>query len=325
MRTHPMTLAAFLLLATTPAGSAQARDCAEGQRAFEHAAGTTCVPKDPRRIVTMQDQNALLPLLELGVRPVGSAGHVLEDDSAVFRRTQGYDTEVIAFVGSYRGPVDREAVAALAPDLIVVTPFPEEFAEQLAPIAPTVTIDMFEQPLADALMQFADLVGETERAEALRGAFDAKAAETRRALGDRLADTTVSVLIYDEAGDRFYAVNEVQAWQMLFDGLGFPRPAVEEALGTEREYKSMEAIGEHAADVMILVTFSGDQSVFDANFEAFASHPLVRTLPVARAGQLFQVDGAEVLGAAWQKPMNGLDAFAEILMRDDLDRDLVAE
>jgi iron complex transport system substrate-binding protein len=312
-------------LAAALAAPAFALDCEDGFRPFSHHAGETCVPLDPQRIVTMQDQNALLPLLELGVRPVGSAGHVLEDDSTVFRRTQGYDTGGIAFVGSYRGPADREAVAALAPDLIVVTPFPEEFADQLAPIAPTVTIDMFEQPLSAALMQFADLVGETDRAEELQAEFDAKAAETRDALGDRLAETTVSVVIYDEAGDRFYAVNEVQAWQMLFDALGFPRPAVEEALGTDRVYKSMEAIGEHAADVMILVTFSGDQSVFDANFDAFATHPLVRTLPVAQAGQLFQVDGAEVLGAAWQKPMNGLDAFAAILLRDDLNRDLVAE
>ncbi|MEO1612170.1 MAG: hypothetical protein AAFU55_07435, partial [Pseudomonadota bacterium] len=145
------------------------------------------------------------------------------------------------------------------------------------------------------------------------------------ALGDRLEDTTVSVGIYDGAEERFYAVNEVQAWQMLFEALPFPRPAPEEALGTDREYRSMEVIGEHAADVMILVTFSGDQNIFDANFEEFIGHPLVRTLPVAQAGQIVKVNGAEVLGAAWEKPTAGLAAFSEILLRDDLNRDLVAE
>ena len=257
--------------------------------------------------------------------PVGSAGHVLENDDTTFRRTQSYDTSDVAFIGSYRGPFDREAVAGLEPDLIVALQWPEDAFETMSPIAPTIVIDIVGQPLADALMQFADLVGEAERAGVLRVAFEVEAEATRDALGDRLANTTVSVIIYNEAEERFYAVNEVQAWQMLFDALPFPRPAVEEALGTDREYRSMETIGEHAADVMIIVTFSGDQSIFAANFDSFVKHPLIATLPVARAGQIVQVNGADVLGAAWAKPTNGLAAFSEILLDDDLNRDLVAE
>ncbi|MGR3491226.1 MAG: hypothetical protein ACU0DW_04140 [Shimia sp.] len=87
---HSLLGGLCLALITTTAANAQ--DCSDGQRLFEHAAGETCIPEDPQRIVTLSDQNALLPLLELGVRPVGSTGRVLSDGSEVFRRTQDYDT-----------------------------------------------------------------------------------------------------------------------------------------------------------------------------------------------------------------------------------------
>jgi iron complex transport system substrate-binding protein len=66
-----------------------ALDCEPGLRPFTHPAGETCIPENPQHIVTLQDQNGLLPLPELGVTPVRSAGHVLEDGSQVFRRTEG--------------------------------------------------------------------------------------------------------------------------------------------------------------------------------------------------------------------------------------------
>lgn len=53
-------------------GSAIALECTDGMRPFEHAAGVDCIPQNPQRIVTLQDQNGLLPLMELGVRPIAS-------------------------------------------------------------------------------------------------------------------------------------------------------------------------------------------------------------------------------------------------------------
>ena len=83
----------------------------------------------------------------------------------------------------------------------------------------------------------------------------------------------------------------------------------------------MEAIGDRAADVTILMTLSGDRGVF----EALSPHPLAQALPAVREGRLVRVDGAAVLGPARGKPMAGLAAFAKILLRGDLNRDLVRE
>lgn len=104
-------------------------------RTISHAAGVTEVPVDARRIVTLQDQNALLPLLELGVKPVASAGLLGDDSSRTFGRTEGFDTSGIEFVGEYGEP-NLEAIARVGPDLIVCDEFSaSEVYDELSRIA----------------------------------------------------------------------------------------------------------------------------------------------------------------------------------------------
>lgn len=303
---------------------ALALDCPEGQRPFAHHAGEDCIPKDPQRIVTLQDQNALLPLLELGVVPVGSAGHIQEDGARIFRRTEGFDTSGVAFVGPYGGP-DAEAVAALAPDLIVASPWPEGVHETYSRIAPTVVIDVHGQPLEDALHQFADLVGRGEEARRLQAETEAHAAALRERLGPALARTTVSAVTSDEGDATFYAMEPAQAWGAVRRLLDPPMTAPETGWEPERDPKSLETLGEHAADAMIFVSFDADDGGTSSSFDAFAARPVVQALSVARAGQLFHLDGAAMVGASWGKIRNGLDQVGAVLGRDDLKRDLVEE
>jgi iron complex transport system substrate-binding protein len=314
--------AAALLLALLPF-PAVALDCAPGMRPFAHAAGEDCIPDDPQRIVTLQDQNALLPLLELGVRPVGSTGHIQEDGTRIFRRTDGFDTGGIAFVGAYGEP-DAEAVAALAPDLIIASSWPEGAHETYSRIAPTVVIDVHGQPLEDALMQFADLVGRSEEAEALRAETEAEAEALRERLGPALTRTTVSVITSDGDGT-FYAMEPGQAWGTVRRLLDPVMTAPETGWEPEREPKSLEALGEHEADVMGFLSFDADDGGASSSFDAFSALPVVQALPVAQAGQLVHLDGAAMVGASWGKIRNGLDQVGAALARGDLRRDLVAE
>lgn len=313
---RPILLAPALCLAAP----VLALDCPDGQRAFVHGAGETCIPSDPTRIVTLHDQNALLPLLELGVQPVGSAGLVDATGGHTFRRTQGYDTTGVELVGRIGEP-DPEAVAALGPDLIVATPFDD--AALFSTVAPTVVIDVHGQPLEDALLQFADLVNRRERAEELRGAFEERADAVRNELAERLRDTTVSIVTYEAESGQFYPADPTQAMGAILQALDPVRPAAEASLGDEREYRAMETLGAHEADVMFVLTF--DEGGETGAMEAFTAMPLVRSLRVARAGQVFELDGTLMVGAAWEKAMNGLDQIAAVLGRDDLNRDLVAE
>ncbi|MEM9798215.1 MAG: ABC transporter substrate-binding protein [Pseudomonadota bacterium] len=319
MRIHLTALAVLLTF------SAHAQDCATSERAFSHFGGVTCIPADPQRIVTLQDQNGLLPLMELGVTPVGSLGHVQNDGSRIFRRMDGYDTSEVEWIGSYRNPADAEAVAALAPDLIVGTPFQADEVERLGDLAPVVLIDMFGQPLDDALMQFAALVNRTDRAKELEDAFSAKAAAVRATLGPALAATTVSFITSDLEESRFYPNNPTQAMGMMFRALNPLRPAAEQGLGAEREYRAIETIGAHAADLMLHTVCDADDGGASESHTALLAHPLVQAMPVSQADQIVALDCIAMVGSAWGKAMNGLDQVSEALADPKLNRDLIVE
>ncbi|MEL6576358.1 MAG: ABC transporter substrate-binding protein [Pseudomonadota bacterium] len=316
-------LAALVALTSFLGGlPAAAQDCSDGLRPFEHAAGMTCIPEDPQRIVTLQDQNALLPLLELGVRPVGSAGHVLPDGSTVFRRVDGFDTDGIAFVGSYRG-TDPEAVAALEPDLIIASPWPDGSVELYSPIAPTVVIDIFDQPLRDALHQFADVTNRSERAEELEAEFDGRVAAIRDALGDRLDETTISILSY--WGGNPGIVPAMQSTGLALSAFDPVRAELE--VGHESwDPISWEVLGDNPSDVTFVFANSDDQvSSIDAAVADFLSDPIVQATTVARADQIVPVASNQVMGASWGAATRMVEALAEGIGREGLNRDLVIE
>lgn len=304
------------------ASSTQAEQCDQGKRLFEHAGGITCIPNEPERIVTLSDQNALLPLLELGVRPVGSAGMRFSDGREGFRRIQAHDTAGIAFIGDYRTP-DIELAAALQPDLIVTNAGLPKIAERFASVAPVVQIDTAVQPLERALFQFANLVNRTDRALELERAFEQRVAEIETSFGDLRESTTVSLIAYG-GGDVFGAIGPSQAYGMILRSLNPTRPEAERDLQEISQARSIETVLAHNADVMIQVVFDTEWAE-PHQYETLIALPLVQFLPVAQAGQIFAIDGTQMVGSAWEKAMNGLELMADILTDPNIDRDLVLE
>ena len=94
---------------------------------------------------------------------------------------------------------------------------------------------------------------------------------------------------------------------------------------TDRENKSLELISDHTADVMMFLTFDADDGGNSTAFDDFLSEPIVQALPVAQAGQIYVLDGSQMVGSAWGKIMNGMDQVAAVLLDPDLNRDLVQE
>lgn len=289
---------------------------APATREFTHALGTSTIPVSPARIVTTTDQNALLPLLELGVRPVGSAGLLGDDGSRTFRRTAGFDTAGIEFVGAYGEP-NAEAIAALGPDLIVGYEFDDEHAGVLAQIAPFVAVQVFGRRLADALTDFGDLAGRPDVAAALREAYDARVAALRDELAAARPGLTVSLLTTFEAG-LFGVADSGQAIGTVAHDLDLGRPAAQagvDRLGaTQPEDVSLELLAQHDADVVLVVDFSGDGG--DATTRDLVARPLWQQLSAARRGQLHVVDGSVAVGAAWARMDAFLDILSERLLAD---------
>ncbi|MGB3338165.1 MAG: ABC transporter substrate-binding protein [Devosia sp.] len=317
------TAGLIILGLTTPAA---ALDCEQGYRAFLHHGGEDCIPENPQRIVTLHDQSGLLPLLELGVRPIGSAGALAKDGTEYFRRLSGYDTSDVEWLGLYGEP-DREAVAALEPDLIFTTGNPQGNRELYGSIAPVVVIDMQKYPLDEALRMFAEAVNKQGEAAALEAEFRSKAAEVRTQLGERLGTTTVSILKYwTDRGTGFEIQDASSVMGMILAELPLVRPAEESALrpgdSTER---SWETLGNHNADVIFHLHYDNDDLNAPSHHDAFKALDLVKALPVAQAGQIFPLDGAAMVGSSWRKATNGLEQISAVLLREDLNRDVVQE
>jgi iron complex transport system substrate-binding protein len=294
-------------------------DASGEKRSFEHAAGVTEVPVRPRRIVTTTDQNALLPLLELGVRPVASAGFVEEDGTEAFRRVEGFDTSGIGFVGSYGQP-NAEAVANQRPDLIVGYEFDEDYYDTLSQIAPTVLVRIFDRDLDEALLDFADLVGRLDRARQLQAEYARRTDTLLQNLGDRREDLSVSVISSGESAGQFYRADVGQALGTVMGDLDLPRPASQRGAGDFDPF-SLETISEHDADVVLVLNYSEEGQ--DPNFRALVESPLYRSLAAYEADQAYVIDGTETVGAAWARMGAYLGDLERILLAPDLDAGVV--
>lgn len=287
-----------------------------GTRPFEHALGMTEVPVSPQRVVTLQDQNALLPLWELGFRDVVGSVHALnENGDPYFRRMQDYDTSSISFVGEYGEP-DLEAIVALDPDLIVAPPFSAELDTVLSQIAPTVYIDVFDAPIDVVMLRFASLVGLEDEAERLDAAYRQRLDELRTSVDDP-ADVVVSVIVTAASGGaapgQFYinGRNEGASSQVLV-ATGFARP-VEQLTAEERTYFSVEQLLTQDADLLLRITFGQNADAEQENTEAILGSPLWDQLNAVQKVQAHDVDGEAAGGTGYGPRTNFIDVLMELL------------
>jgi iron complex transport system substrate-binding protein len=313
--TAPDTTAADTTAADTaaPAGASTVT--------FEHSQGTTEVPVDPERIVTTTDQNALLPLLELGVKPVASAGLLADDGTQVFRRTEGFDTSGIEFVGAYGEP-NAEAIAAQRPDLIVGYEFDADYYATLSEIAPTVLVQVFDRGLDEALLDFARLVGDEETALGLQADYDARIASLLAELGERRDRLSVSVISSGDPG-QFYREDSWQAIGTVMRDLDLLRPPSQQGDAGLDETFSLEQLPEHDADVVLVIDYSGEGQ--DPGLDALLGSSLFDNLAAEQAGQVVLIDGTQAVGAAWARMNRFLDDLERVLLDPDLDADVIDE
>lgn len=173
-----------------------APSAAQDMRPFTDDTGRTVdIPARPLRIVSLQDLVLTVPLLELGVTPVGSHGRTTEQGEPFIRSSEvltgiDFDNSEIAFVGNL--PADVEAVAALEPDLILTTPWQSAPVEQLEAIAPTLVLDDSKHQGLGMHDVLADITGTADRLAILKARYEGQVAQIRR-----LIDTgsiTVDVL-----------------------------------------------------------------------------------------------------------------------------------
>ena len=286
-RTGLIAIAAVGALLLTACGSSTAEDTTpaatgEETRSVVHALGTTEVTGTPERVVVL-DSGELDAVTSLGVVPVGTVEtEGLLDELAT---THDFDAADVEVVGTIAEP-DLEAVAALAPDLILTNAIRHaDIYDQLSALAPTVMSAELGAVWRENFLLSAEAMGMTEQAEEQLADYDARVEEIAAAWGDP-AGTEVAVLRFMGAGEvRAYARGSFVG-SVLAD-VGFSWPA---ALDTteNRVELSPESLDQVTSDVVFWSPGFGETG--QAESASVQSGGLWTALPAVQAGADHEVD-----------------------------------
>jgi iron complex transport system substrate-binding protein len=245
------TMIATAGLALLLAAPAMAQDT----RSFTDDAGRVVeVPVAPKRVVTLHDSSLTVPLVELGIIPVGSFGRAAADGGFYMRGAATltgatFENSNIAYVGGT--PADIEAIAALEPDLIITSSFQAAPVEQLEKIAPTV---MVEDNVAGELSTFediAELTGTQDRLVTLKARYEGQLNQIRALIEGK--NITASIFLMQDGQIAAWHTYGVLGKVLRDAGVGFPA-IIDGIDGTDRQLFSGEELQAFDAD-MIFVTY----------------------------------------------------------------------
>ncbi|MBW4431889.1 MAG: iron-siderophore ABC transporter substrate-binding protein [Pelatocladus maniniholoensis HA4357-MV3] len=150
----------------------------ENCRTVQHIMGSTCVPRNPQRVVNLAPDN-LANSWALGVRPIASA---YSTSSPMPKYLQDKVAQVES-VGNYGNP-NIEKILRLKPDLIISGSELKGIYKQLSYIAPTVVLNTSfpSPPWTDLLEELATVLGKEEVSKQLIDQYWQRVEKLKQAL-----------------------------------------------------------------------------------------------------------------------------------------------
>ncbi len=222
-----------------------------------HAFGETEVGSTDR-VAVLDGDRTLEAVVALGIDPVAAVVPPLTGDYAPVVREE-LDGEP-ADIGTSDGDINLEALAAAAPDLIVMqSEGAEELYEQVSQIAPTVAVEYTPSSWKDTLTQIGGFLGREDAAADLVTAYDERAAE---AAATAPQDTgTLSIVRVRTDGVRYMTQEGSFPWSVALD-LGRQAPAVQDLGedGTQAVDVSMEQLDLLVADDIVILVDDGAEA-----------------------------------------------------------------
>lgn len=261
------------------------------------ARGEVALSAAPARIAVL-DIAALDTLAALGVAAAGVPDRLYVDYLAGA-------AEGAAVVGTLFEP-DLEALAVLAPDLIVIGGRSAAQADALAPIAPVIDMTIGADLLGEArarLRAYGTLFGKADRAAELEAALDGRIAAARAA-----AEGRGRALILMTNGPKVSAYGRGSRFGWIHDSLGQPEAHPNLDPQTHGDAVSFEFIAEVNPDWLIVIDRSAAIGE-PASAPATLDNPLVAATTAGRTGQVVTLSAAPVYvaGGGYTSLMTTLD------------------
>lgn len=293
--------------AATPETTPEVTAAAQGERVVKHAMGETTVAANVQRVVVL-DTGELDSALTLGVKPVGAVEAIAGQGFPSYLK----DVAGIETVGTISEP-NLEKIAALNPDLILSSKLRhEEIYDELSAIAPTVFAETTGVTWKENFDLYAEALGRTEAAEAVKRAYQERLAEFRAVMGDRLEEEEVSIVRFLAGDTRIYQKASFSG--TVIEDAGLRRPPSQDVDAFAITGASAELIPQFGGSV-IFVTVYGPED--ETTKTQIISHPLWQKLEAVQQGKVHQVsDDLWMLGIGYTAA-NGII--------DDLTRYLASE
>ncbi|MFW6693572.1 ABC transporter substrate-binding protein [Streptomyces sp. MAR4 CNX-425] len=291
-------LAAFLAACGEDGGSGSSGGGAGGGSwSFTDDRGRTAkADGTPRTVVAFTGTAAALH--DYGIECAAVFGPTKTKDGEPDVQAGDLDVDEVEILGNAWGQFSVEKYAALAPELLVAPTFdaagtlwyvPEESADKILQLAPSVAISVYDRPMTEPLertLKLAAALGaDTWSAEikAARKRFEDAAGRLRRAAKSR---KDIKVLVGSGSADLFYVSGtNLSADLEYFKQLGVnfidpPREAKKNSGGWFEEL-SWENADKYDADLIML-----DNRTATLQQDALAAKPTWARLPAVEAGQV---------------------------------------
>lgn len=244
------------------------------------ARGEVAVPASPAKVAVF-DIAAIDTLTALGVTPDGTPDKLYVDYLA--------DVPVTP-MGTLFEP-DLEALAGLAPDLIVVGGRSSTQVDALSPIAPTIDMTIFDDVPGEARQRieaYGTLFGKTAEAAELLAGYDAALAAAQAAVAGK-----GTALILQTNGPKVSAYGKGSRFGWLHTALDLPEAYENLNPDTHGDAVSFEFIAEANPDWLIVVDRAAAIGE-TASAQATLDNPLVAGTTAGQNGQIIYLSSGPV-------------------------------
>jgi len=255
----------------------------ENCRMVNHKAGQSCVPANPERVVATNEM-ALEVVLALGLKPIAAAEPNLVSSRS--RHLAGKVDDVVSLGNTNQ--LNLERILQLNPDLILGFAYARmNNYEQFSQIAPTVALDYDHDAWKASLQRVGEILDRSQQARQQLETYQDRVDKLRRAMGDRLDKTEVSVVRFYANGTLEFRDSSSFPGSVLKD-VGLPRPAAQYEANSGFTYQSVspERLDLLDGDVMFVALDAGAEEAF----VEFQNEPLWQKLEAVQNNQVFTVD-----------------------------------
>jgi iron complex transport system substrate-binding protein len=257
-------------------------------RVIQHEFGKTCVSLKPQRIIALNPQTTLDPLIALGIKPVGFASYNGNGKKEVLLGVSFDEVKGAKNVGDASQP-SLEKILMLKPDLILSTDYSNAHQKYklLSAIAPTISvappdriavIDLENKAyFKENLRYIAKLFGQEAKAEEVLNQYQKRIEELKKSLGKQLQQIEVSVIFYGEG--YIWTIAKSDTISHILTDIGLRHKFVPYG----KWNLSIETIGEYDSNILFIIDVDGRGSSF------YFQHPIFSSLKVVKNNRAYVV------------------------------------